>query len=57
MSEAEGSQSVDWSALIGEATQHVVLEVADVNGYLRGKIYSRSAFLRHMRSGAPAMAG
>lgn len=57
MSEVEGSQPVDWSALIGEAAPHVVLEVSDVNGYLRGKVYSRSAFLRHMRSGAPAMAG
>jgi glutamine synthetase len=57
LSEVKGSQPVDWSALIGEAAQHVVLEVADVNGYLRGKVYSRSSFLRRMRSGAPAMAG
>jgi glutamine synthetase len=57
MSEVAGSQPVDWSALIGEAARHVLLEMPDVNGYLRGKVYSRSAFLRHMRSGAPAMAG
>ena len=57
MSEVEGPQPADWSALIGDTVQHVVLEVADVNGYLRGKVYGRSAFLRRMQSGAPAMAG
>jgi glutamine synthetase len=57
MSGLERSQPIDWPALIGEAAEHVVLEVSDVNGYLRGKVYTRSAFLRHMRSGAPAMAG
>jgi glutamine synthetase len=57
MSEVEGSQPVDWAALIGETAQQVVLEVADVNGFLRGKVYSRSAFLGRMRSGTPAMAG
>lgn len=57
MSAVQRSQPADWSALIGDAAQHVVLEVADVNGYLRGKVYSRSAFLRHMESGAPTMAG
>jgi len=57
MSGQHGAEPVDWPTLIGEATQHVVLEVADVNGFLRGKIYTRSAFLRHMQAGAPAMAG
>jgi glutamine synthetase len=57
MSRLHGAEPVDWPTLIGEAAQHVVLEVADVNGFLRGKVYTRSAFLRHMQSGAPAMAG
>jgi glutamine synthetase len=57
MSRLHRAEPVDWPTLIGEATQHVLLEVADVNGFLRGKVYTRSAFLRHMQSGAPAMAG
>jgi glutamine synthetase len=57
MSEVARSQPADWPALIGEVAEHVVLEVPDVNGYLRGKVYSRSAFLRRMLSGPPAMAG
>lgn len=57
MERVQESQPVDWPALIGEAPEHVVLEVADVNGFLRGKVYTRAAFLQHMQSGAPAMAG